>query len=526
MKFFLCFLTLQITCAFYSIAQQQEFLKGQIFDSKTQQPVPFATVTSSDKNFGVITNENGSFVLPKTSIDTNLIILIRCVGYEQKSINKSDIKPGILNVFHLNPKVYDINEVMVKGKRLVSKSASEIVSLAVNSIAKNYPNNPFLLNGYYRDYLKIDKSYINLFEAAVDVEDMGFHTNEYEQTKVGLIYGVLNKSFEIDCTKVVDYGKLKVIPYGSTAYTGGNEFFFLLRHNPIRNFNIKSFDFIKYIQSDFLIEHKFKIIGIDYIDDEPCYKIELNRKTESNVSSVGATQPIVGVITSNNNYSANGYIYVNANNFEISRLIYQVYYSQRNRKLKLWELNLEYRDHNGLPYLNYISFNNMVEMPAWDDKGYFYLKSIEVDKRNKTLNLIFNNKVKPNSVSKLKNYRLEYDGNRLKIDNITLAGSCVSLAIQNFDEQLGSFEVNYSSRLKVKVKNIEDSFGNKVNDVKSVVAYQYREFFVNDVKTDFQPIKIDQCIDQVRPMIYFTKKNGEIPNGAYFNSPLIDKNDL
>ncbi|KAB2869960.1 MAG: carboxypeptidase-like regulatory domain-containing protein [Bacteroidales bacterium] len=525
-KNFLLFVLLLLTCSLLSIAQQQEYFRGQIFDSKTLQPIPFATVTSSDKNFGVITNENGSFVLPKTSIDTNLNILIRCVGYEHKTIKISEFNSYEVNVFHINPKEYLIEEVKVSGKRLEGKSPKEIVSIAVNCIEKNYPQNPFLLSGYYRDYLKINTNYINLFEAIVDLEDKGFNTNDIDNTKIRMNYGGFNNSFTIDFTKVVDYGKNKVIPYGSTKYTGGNEFFFLLQHNPIRNYKEKSFDFINEIQYDFLANHKFKNLGIEYIDDSPCYKIEIKYVKPGTDELKWVNERTIKGDKNFMSYKAKGYIYIQAETYKIFRLNYQVYNSGKSSDVKLWELNMEYRDHNGLPYLNYISFNNLVEMPEWDDKGYFYLKSTEVDKQNKTLNLIFNNKVNPNSVSKFKNYRLEYDGNRLKIDNITLADSCVSLAIQNFDELLGSFEMHYSSRLKVNVKNIEDCYGNKVNDLKSIVAYQYREFFVNDVKTDFQPIKIDQCIDQVRPMIYYTKKNGKIPSGTFFNSPLIDKNDL
>lgn len=527
MKFFLCFLTLQITCAFYSIAQQQEFLKGQIFDSKTQLPVPFATVTSSDKDFGVITNENGSFIMPKSSVDANLPIIIRCVGYEHKAIKISDFNPSGVTVFHINPKEYLIDEVKVSGKRLESKSPHEIVSLAVNSIEKNYPRDPFLLSGYYRDYLKLNTNYLNLFEAIVEVEDKGFGTNEIDDTKIRLTYGDFNKSFMLDFTKVIDYGKNKLIPFGNTRYTGGNEFFFLLQHNPIRNYKEKSFDFIKYIQSDFLIDHKFKNAGIEYIDDTPCYKIEfIYKKPGSDDFNWGNAKRVSVEETSRINYKAKGNIYIQAETYKIFRLVYQVYYDGKSNAVKLWELNLEYRDQNGLPYLNYISFNNLVEIPEWDDKRYFYHRSTEVDKQNKTLNLIFNNNVNPVSISNFKNYRLEYDGNRLKIDNITFADSCVSLSIRDFDELFGSFEMRYTGRLKVKVKNIEDCYGNKLNDVKSISAYQYREFFVNDVKKDFQSINPNQCIDQVRSMIHYIKKNGEIPNGAYFNSPLIDTNNM
>ncbi|MGE0077268.1 MAG: carboxypeptidase-like regulatory domain-containing protein [Bacteroidales bacterium] len=521
-KIILYFLLFQVLFCLSVFGQQPLYLKGQVFDVKTNSPIPFVTITYG-KNLGVITNDDGSFIIPIISKDSIESIKISSIGYEQVVVQISKLDFKNLHSFHLNPKTYEINEVTVKGKKLESKSAHEIVSIAVNRIGANYPKYPFLLNGYYRDYLKIDNRYINLFEAAVDVEDLGFHTNEVEQTKIGLIYGALNKSFVFDYTKVIDYGRFKVIPYGNTIYTGGNEFFFLLRHDPIRNFKEKSFDFIKYIQSDFLIDHKFKTIGIEYIDEEPYYKIEFKYKTENNDLSAGKTQTSLSA-SQNNNYKANGYIYVKAKNYEINKLTYQVYYNRRSRNLKLWELNLEYRDRDGIPYLNYISFNNMVEMPDYDSKKYFYIKSILIDKQDEIVKLIFNNRLDSLSVLNIKNYKLDFDGNRMKVEHIGVKDSCVNISIKNFVELLGHLELEYSSRLNVKVKNIKDCYGNTVNDVESVSAYQYREFFVNDVHLDFQPIPQGKLLDPMKTMIYSIKKQKNLPDSIIFNSPLIDNN--
>jgi len=248
-------------------AQRPLCLTGRIIDAKTNNPIPFATVNIFNDFFGVVSNEDGSFRLLVNSKDTVISVKIRCIGYDQIVVNLSKFDIQFVQKFRLTSKSYQIKEVEIKGKKQKQKSAAEIVALAVNRIESNFPNYPFLLGGYYRDYIKMDSSYINLYEAIVEVEDMGFNTCEREQSKIRLIYGAMNKSFPVDSSKLIGYGKNKSIPYGIINFPGGNEFSFLLLHNPIRNFNYKSFDFIKYIQSDFLNDHIFTNAGIEIIDD-------------------------------------------------------------------------------------------------------------------------------------------------------------------------------------------------------------------------------------------------------------------
>lgn len=514
----LCILNLSIS------AQQQLYLNGQILDVKTNKPIPFATISKTNSYYGVVSNDDGSFILPVNVADSSISIQIRSVGYEPITTNISEKDLHALQFFRLNPKNYELKELLIKGKKITRKSALEMVSLAVNGIELNYPNHPFLLKGYYRDYIKIDEQYINLYEAAVEVEDMGFNTSD-DQTKISLIYGSINKSFAIDYTKIVNYGNNKIIPHGNTSYSGGNEFFFLLTHNPIRNFKDKSFDFIKYIQSDFLNDHRFKIVGIEPIDGVPCYRVEfIYYRPEDNKYETGYARTTHGDIPDYSNYSANGYIYIQANNQKIHKLVYRVYYDTKGEKVKLWELNLEYRNREGIPYLNYLSFNNIIEIPQYDNHKYFFLKNFIVDKQCEMVKLIFNNKVDSLSALKLKNYKLEFDGNKLNIKKITISDTCVSLTIKDFKILFGSFEMKYSNRLNISVKNIKDCIGNRVNDLKSTKAYQYREFFVNDVSTDFQPIPKGRCLDRMRSMIFIKNKNMKLPDGIIFNSPLIDKN--
>jgi len=500
----------------YSIfAQEPLCLTGRVIDSKTNNPIPFATVNLNNDFYGVVSNEDGSFRLLVNSKDTNISVKIRCIGYDQLVVNISKFDLQSVQVFRLNSKSYQIKEVEIKGEKQIKKSAAEIVTLAVSRIKSNFPNYPFLLGGYYRDYIKIDSSYINLYEAIVDVEDMGFNTCEREQSKIRLIYGAMNKSFPIDSSKIIGYGKNKSIPYGIINFPGGNEFSFLLLHNPIRNFNYKSFDFIKYIQSDFLKDHIFTNAGIEVIDDTSYYHIEFKYfNAKSNEYATGSVTSIIGGKQLYNDYKANGHIYIQTNNYKIHKLIYRVYYD----KMKLWDLNLEYRDKQGVSFLNYLSFNNVVEFSDFNNKRFFYMQKLLLDKKLEQIILVFNNKVDSLSALNRKNYKLEFDGSRLKVMKISVLDSSVIIQINDFERLLGAFEMKYANRFNINLKNIKDNLGNRINEAKTGKAYQYREFFVNKTNLVFDSIPKEQCLDRTKSMIY--NRYGTMPDSIIFNTPL------
>ena len=506
---------------FVGLSQNLSSIRGVVIDSKNSDPIPFATVALKSRYFGVITNEDGSFTLPISISDTVRQFEISCLSYESSVVNIQDIEIGKLQTFRLIPVLYDIDEVKVTAKKQKAKNAAEIVSQAVKSISANYPNIPFLLDGYYRDYLKIDDGYLNLYEAVVQLQDNGFNSVEEEETSIGLSYGAINKSFPVDYNMITNYGNHKIVPYGETKYTGGNEFYFLLKHNPIRNYLDESFDFIKRIQFEFLDNHRFTLLGTEYIDGVLCYKIaisyaksEIPKFATGNVRYVGD-----GLKQFRNNYNATGHIFIQADNFRIHNLSYLVFF----KKLRLWELNVSYKDVAGVFYLNYLSFNNLIETHNYLDENYFYFKSLLVDKETKQVNLFFNNPLNSESAKKHKNFRLKYDGNRIKVSDVEVTDTCVILSIEDFEGSLGSFGLEHSDRLDYEFRNIKDIYGNKFNKLKDARAYQYREFFVNNASADFEPISGKQLLDPNKSVILNRNSKQILPDSLKFNSPLIGK---
>jgi hypothetical protein len=168
-----------------------------------------------------------------------------------------------------------------------------------------------------------------------------------------------------------------------------------------------------------------------------------------------------------------------------------------------------------------MSFNNLVEYSDFSSSKSFYLKDIWIDKRNEFIKLNFNCKVDSLSALRNKNYKLEFDGNRLQVTKVTIADTCIELKIKDFTRMLGAFEPKYSDRFKVKIKHIKNNSGVKINSIITARAYQYREFFVNDASSDFQSIPKERYLDPKKSMIYFKNIDETKPDTINFNSPLL-----
>ena len=63
-----------------------------------------------------------------------------------------------------------LNEVEVRD----SLSGGEILQLALGKIEQNFPMEPFMLEGFYRDVKKVGGTYISLLEAAVKIYDENY----------------------------------------------------------------------------------------------------------------------------------------------------------------------------------------------------------------------------------------------------------------------------------------------------------------------------------------------------------------
>ncbi|MBZ9778561.1 hypothetical protein LB452_06455 [Psychroflexus sp. CAK8W] len=232
------------------------------------------------------------------------------------------------------------------------------------------------------------------------------------------------------------------------------------------------------MNKDFIKNHEFKHLQSTSIDGIPLYSISIYRKQDS-----------IEVL---------GEIFISKGDFKIYKMDYAVFDLSKAKETKIgklvYEIKVEYKPYKGKMYLNYISFNNAFEVlqpPAFFpiDAKIHYKKEVVSNYTNLNFNkmeLEFNNTPDIKNVLRKRNYQVRYEGEKLKIVNVELNKDMVVLYL---DEELKvpSWKLRNSSiedYVSVKIKKIKDTYGNLINEQKYKDYYQFREFFVQELKVN------------------------------------------
>lgn len=161
------FLLLLIIALAPTALAQKITLSGKIIDKETKEPLPFATLGIKGKAIGTITNLQGEFDFHIPAELRNDLFTLSMLGYkpyEAPVWTLLEIKPLVIEV---EKSTYLLNEVTVAD----SLTGGEILLIAISRIEQNYPMQPYLMEGFYRDLKKVGGTYISLLEAAVKIYD-------------------------------------------------------------------------------------------------------------------------------------------------------------------------------------------------------------------------------------------------------------------------------------------------------------------------------------------------------------------
>jgi hypothetical protein len=142
-------------------------VSGKVVDKETKEALVFASISIKGKTLGTITNLQGDFDFHLPSELRNDFLVVNMMGY-----NKYEVP--IWSILDVNPLVIEIEKSITILDEVVvidSLSGSDIVQIAISRINENYPMQPYLMNGFYRDLKKVAGTYISMLEAAIKVYD-------------------------------------------------------------------------------------------------------------------------------------------------------------------------------------------------------------------------------------------------------------------------------------------------------------------------------------------------------------------
>ena len=164
--------------------QQQGYIRGKVIDSKTSEPVPYATVHLKNARLGSIPNAEGDFRILNDPAFQSDSLIVSCIGFHRlamafSALKKPEMGYSILNIPETNilklvPNIYALKEVSVTARKRKFISPDIMIARALRNIKKNNPVEPFSYVSYYRDYQKDSINYLNLNEAIIQTLDKGF----------------------------------------------------------------------------------------------------------------------------------------------------------------------------------------------------------------------------------------------------------------------------------------------------------------------------------------------------------------
>ena len=170
---------LLLMLSFASLAQELE-VSGKVIDAETNLPLPFANIQIENTALGAATNAEGNFKLSFPQRYSNSNLLVSYIGYGLRKIALNSFSRT--TIIRLKSENKQLREVVV----MPDSSLTVFLRQAYKSIEKNYTQNPYELEGFYRESLKTDKGkYLYFGEAQLIIQGSGYQfENETGNVKV------------------------------------------------------------------------------------------------------------------------------------------------------------------------------------------------------------------------------------------------------------------------------------------------------------------------------------------------------
>ncbi len=250
----------------------QRMLEGVIVDKETGNPVPFASIGVFGTSQGTSSNLNGEFSI---SVTLPVTLKITCIGYASLIIEN----PTEVDRIELRPVTVQLNTVVVYDN-IKKVNARKVMRKAFSKIRKNYLEDGFMQEFFYRHYCKDNDRYGRLIEAYVDVwKENGYKPSrkvagEKEEIKVTQLRRSLDNTTSTQGHEPISVGNiLQADLIGYQSATPSNHMSF---YSEVSNLK-KDFD-----------SYTFNFQGITYYDGEEVYQIGYSYKEDSVLTTSGA----------------------------------------------------------------------------------------------------------------------------------------------------------------------------------------------------------------------------------------------
>lgn len=222
--------------------------KGLVVDASTGMPLSYASVLVEGTNVASVTNSEGEFILKVPQHLKNNFLLITYIGFQNERMPVSSFTNETKRIS------MRIAEVGLSEVKVVFKNAEELMQSVFDLKKENYVTEPTQMTAFYRETIKVRKTYVSLLEAVVDVYKYPINSDRDDMAS---LYRVRKKT---DYTRVDTLVlKLSGGPY-NTLYL-----------DVMKNLE---YTFTRQIFNNF----DFKTLPTTMVDNHPVYVVEFKQK--------------------------------------------------------------------------------------------------------------------------------------------------------------------------------------------------------------------------------------------------------
>jgi len=347
---------------FFGASGQKLTLSARVLDNETQEPLTYASVGIKGKPIGTISNLNGEFDFHFPSEYRNELLIISMIGYENFEAPIWSLLDNNTKVIQMNKSTTVLPEIVVTD----SLTGGEILQIALSRVEQNFPMQPFMMDGFYRDVKKVGGTYISLLEAAVKIFD-----ENYSEPR--------NKSKLRERVKLVEVRKSLGYDNKFTTYFGQHNLLEdLLLHNNIRYRQIQA-------------------------DDEFLGNVVREKDSFYNDQEIY-------VVSNTKDFFLQ--MYINKADYSILHMEFEISGDNQERRKNLvskffsFKKSIDFKRYDGKMYLNYINMNSK--------ERWFDVTSGQLKFETELVQHLLINHVLPNPLSrigtteKMRNYGLQY----------------------------------------------------------------------------------------------------------------------
>ncbi len=347
----------------FAVQGQKITLSGKAIDKETKEPLPFATIGIKGKPIGTITNLQGEFDFHIPREFQNDLLVINMLGYETYEAPIWTLSGTQNLIVEVRKTTWVLEEVLISD----SLNGGEILQIALSRIEQNYPMQPYLMDGFYRDLKKVGGDYFSLLEAAVKIQDENYQEPRNKsklKERVGLIEIRRSLGYESKFTSYFDQENLLEV---------------LLLHNSVRYRHFPTeqrfYDNLKREKDSYYNDHEIFVLSNK--EGDPL-KIYVEK---------GSYAIIHFEFTDNNSEF-----------LMKKRGLYSIAVSTRRV--------IDFKPYEGKYYLNYITVDSKV--------NWYNIKTKELKFETELNQLLLINEVFPNTnnriaiTEKMRNYGLQY----------------------------------------------------------------------------------------------------------------------